>query len=670
MQFFGSRDLDALRDAEVTADGDQFERPLDLIDINWLHPCATKVLFSTVVDTQIGGINFANGEQSTQVGSPTFTTRQIIGTAMASAGGNNYMKWANTAFASPSNITFAAILILDSSLAFGGILADGTSGSWCLNLTAAGNVLEITTQGVAEFGGGPTLATGVPYFVAASRLAGSTVNYLARRLDTGLISTTTISNASAAPSNSSGGVRMGSEASGGWNGAIAAGAIIYDYFSMAQLLDWADDPWGFWKSPLDDVVGMQAVLVGGSTFGQVCSFSQAVTAGLTRQIGKVATLSGAEALSLSRRTAKTIVLTQAQQLSLIRAAGKLVLPQQAEAVTVSTLKVKTVNAALTSPETATLRRSAGKITLVSSPGAPSLLKTVGKPLVAVTQPQVVTLTPIKAKNVPISTIVSGQAVTLTRGVGKIALVAQAELATLQRSVGHNIAAQTPQTVTLVRGIGKILATLLSGETVTLNATKSSGGHNLTLTISSSEQVTLARSTGKQLVVGMASAATLSRAIGKQLSSQSTEAVTLTRSIGKILTKILSPEVVTESGVKGKSVVPQIAQGSLLTLQRMTGKTIAVTLGEAVTAAKRMSRRLTVAQASALVFSAQKTHLKTFSVTLGQVVSLLSAIFTALRGVHFSNDRLIGPTVANDRLIGPTIVNESLRQASPGSETLQ
>jgi hypothetical protein len=126
----------------------------------------------------------------------------------------------------------------------------GTSGNFVLTKAA---VLDIDTTII--------YAADVPYFlvISYSSVTGD-INTLAKRLDTGAISTSTVNHANAASAGDGiyalGGARVFSNNM--LNGKVSAGWIIGEFFPLPMLEVWAQDPFGpfrmaipaVWKAPV------------------------------------------------------------------------------------------------------------------------------------------------------------------------------------------------------------------------------------------------------------------------------------------------------------------------------------------------------------------------------------------------------------------------------------
>lgn len=106
--------------------------------------------------------------------------------------------------------------------------------------------------GVTNILNGPTLSANSPYFIAGSRLAGSTVNLLVLNLNTGVLLTSTGTNATNSAASDGTYVVGKSPAFNAQSGRNAA--VMYNpalFLSMSELRAWAADPWAFWYPGMD-----------------------------------------------------------------------------------------------------------------------------------------------------------------------------------------------------------------------------------------------------------------------------------------------------------------------------------------------------------------------------------------------------------------------------------
>lgn len=96
-----------------------------------------------------------------------------------------------------------------------------------------------------------TIATGVPYFIAASMQPSSTVNFVAVNLQTGqLLSSTTTTGASLAALSALPQIGLDLGDSHTADAYIAAAMLAPSFMSLQALITWAADPWSFWYPQL------------------------------------------------------------------------------------------------------------------------------------------------------------------------------------------------------------------------------------------------------------------------------------------------------------------------------------------------------------------------------------------------------------------------------------
>lgn len=142
--------------------------------------------------------------------------------------------------------TIAAIIVFNGITATQAIFANDSVGAGVsLNITGAGT-LQWTMFGVVARSSSITLVANVPYFLVASHNGTTGIDYLAMRLDNGVIVTST--SAGGTPNAPNGTYVVGNSSGSGnpANGQIAAVAFSGAYNPPAVLRKWCADPWGLW----------------------------------------------------------------------------------------------------------------------------------------------------------------------------------------------------------------------------------------------------------------------------------------------------------------------------------------------------------------------------------------------------------------------------------------
>lgn len=93
---------------------------------------------------------------------------------------------------------------------------------------------------------GPAFTLGTPYFVAVSRKAGSTANFVVVNLLTGVTTTLATSGAIATTARTTYAIGNQGRLAHVGNVYVGAATLSGNFVSMQDLLAWAQDPWAFW----------------------------------------------------------------------------------------------------------------------------------------------------------------------------------------------------------------------------------------------------------------------------------------------------------------------------------------------------------------------------------------------------------------------------------------
>lgn len=194
---------------------------------------------------------------ATIAGAPTAKSYSAIGPTVDYTGGTDESQFTGRSTAVNNNNTFGLIFQLDSLNGGAGVLfAQSFNGGNPLLVTgvaygASGASLNAIIATSLVSLGSYTFLTGVPYFVATSY---STTNYstVILRLDTGQLLTFTGTGTFTAPASADGSYCIGNVTAFGAaqiGGGIAAAMFSPALHGVADLVQWAQDPWSFWYEP-------------------------------------------------------------------------------------------------------------------------------------------------------------------------------------------------------------------------------------------------------------------------------------------------------------------------------------------------------------------------------------------------------------------------------------
>src|SRR5271165_6841948 len=217
--------------------------------INRSHPMSRRLVLSWQASGQAGGYNLHDKTRGVLTGTPTIGTSAFLGTTYNLTGSNSITF--TRAYASALVENVATFWIIGSPTDVTDILDlmasnTGDTVAWDVSSSSAGALAVI------EFGGiqssGITLVANAPYLLIVSMVY-STANFLALRLDTGVITTGTAT--VAPPTATLGGCIIGANpaAVNSCYFNFAAAALSYTGFSIPMLLSLANDPWGPWRPP-------------------------------------------------------------------------------------------------------------------------------------------------------------------------------------------------------------------------------------------------------------------------------------------------------------------------------------------------------------------------------------------------------------------------------------
>jgi hypothetical protein len=253
------------------------------------HPAAKSAFLSAVPS----GANFYNlltGKKAAIVGSPTSGIDGSIGSYALPVSNTGYFQFSGLPTNTPAGFTFACIISSPSSwVNFTSLIQSSLAGVPQFYIDTGGNFGFYVSAGKSFFQAPAT--GGVPIFVAMSN-DGSGSRCVMKNLRTGAITTAT---AGSDGSTAWGGtITIGGQAGGSGQGTpISAAMASSASLSMAQLQQWAQDPWLFWYPRSLDLSMMLSAGFGNSAalFGRTAVMS----------FGKLAAPAGAAPLG-----AKTI----------------------------------------------------------------------------------------------------------------------------------------------------------------------------------------------------------------------------------------------------------------------------------------------------------------------------------------------------------------------------
>lgn len=195
-------------------------------------------------------INLLNGARGAITGSPTGAIDGVIGPATnyPTAGSTAQSTFSGNAATNDTSSTIAAIVRFPATGAtFQGIFANGSNAAGInLGLKTPGALVQLTMFGVVARDSAIVISPNIPYFIAASQNGSTIINYVAARLDNGVVVTST--SASGTPTAPNGTFVIGNGPAGSTPASGNIAAVMYSnkYTSMQQLLAWAADPWSFW----------------------------------------------------------------------------------------------------------------------------------------------------------------------------------------------------------------------------------------------------------------------------------------------------------------------------------------------------------------------------------------------------------------------------------------
>lgn len=228
--------------------GNRIQGPYGLAGVDPSHLATRGLLFSGI-PANSGFVNFRTGKVGTKAGTPTESILAVLGRASGFLGGGNtdaYRFSGQDATNYGSN-TIAAICSFNTISTTQLIFSNNTSDAG-IALNVAGNgTLQVTMFGVVAVNSSIVLSANVPYFIVVSKNGTTGIDFLAMRLDTQTIETSTASSGTPVAGNGTYAVGNG-WAGGAWSmdGNVAAVMLSSSYLHPSELRKWAADPWAFW----------------------------------------------------------------------------------------------------------------------------------------------------------------------------------------------------------------------------------------------------------------------------------------------------------------------------------------------------------------------------------------------------------------------------------------
>src|SRR5271165_4367574 len=242
--------------------------------INRSHPMSRRLVLSWQASGQAGGYNLHDKTRGVVTGTSTIGNSAFLGTTYNLTSSNHITFTRAYAAALVENVATFWIVGSPTSLsAYKDIMSSNTGDStgWDVGSTNAG-VLTVTESG-GTHSSPITLVANAPYLLIVSMVY-LTANFLALRLDTGVITTGTAT--VTAPTGTLGGCIIGAT-SGNQNATsfnFAAAALAYTGFSIPMLRNLANDPWGPWR-PQSFPTELMVATAGGTITGTAAGTASA-----------------------------------------------------------------------------------------------------------------------------------------------------------------------------------------------------------------------------------------------------------------------------------------------------------------------------------------------------------------------------------------------------------
>lgn len=218
--------------------------------IDYGHPLTAAIKPEVVVlfRGSLGVQDLQKSQFGVLQGNPTHVILPFLESAFGGDGTGDAVEFAGRpTAASTSDVTLMVLAVTTSLTTDRVALATSAATNAGFRLQHDANSLVFAKGNVADVDSGILLTANVPYALLISHLAGSTVNWVVRRMDTGSISTATQSHSSAPQAGDGiyaiGGARVFS--SNMWLGQIGMAVIGTGFVPMGMLIAWSRDPYAF-----------------------------------------------------------------------------------------------------------------------------------------------------------------------------------------------------------------------------------------------------------------------------------------------------------------------------------------------------------------------------------------------------------------------------------------
>jgi len=224
--------------------GSLLSYPGGIPGVNIDHFAAKNLRFAAVALGPANMIDLLTGGSGALTGTPTALTTPFGPSCVFSTIGQ-HLAYSGKSTGLDAVMCMAMVFTPVTDVANRGYLATSSGANgYSFQVDGTGN-LRYNVDGVVSITSAVTIAINTPYFAAMSGRTGSQ-SFLIRRLDTGAITTGTTATAYTAIAPS--GISWIGDTNGlGHCGArINAVMMSANYFTVPQLMQWAEDPWAFW----------------------------------------------------------------------------------------------------------------------------------------------------------------------------------------------------------------------------------------------------------------------------------------------------------------------------------------------------------------------------------------------------------------------------------------
>jgi hypothetical protein len=195
------------------------------------------------------GQNLLNGAKGTVVG----TAANIVGKIFSPLGmttgfvaaNTNSLSYSGNTTTNNTSATFAA-MFYTPTLTTGPYITNSSGSSGIGAGVSSAGALINSNFGQGGSGGAATIVVNTPYFAIWS-ISPSNINYLTLNLNNGKVTTQSVAN-SVVPTAPNGTYQIGSNSGDADFSTVNIAAAMFspNYLSIAQMRQWAQDPWAFW----------------------------------------------------------------------------------------------------------------------------------------------------------------------------------------------------------------------------------------------------------------------------------------------------------------------------------------------------------------------------------------------------------------------------------------